>query len=51
MTKEEIMTRLDKIERELFYIDMIDRWTKRDEERHNSLIREKWELKDKLKEM
>ena len=51
MSKNEIKARLEKIEEILFNINMIDHWTREDNERYNKYINEKFALIDKLNEM
>ena len=49
MTKEELKARIEKVKDELFMIDMIDHWSRRDEEDYRNLRRELRELEEKLK--
>lgn len=49
MTRQEIEERLEKVEKILFYIDMIDRWTWQDREDYHTYSKEKRELKEMLK--
>lgn len=49
MTKEELKVRIEKVENELFMINMIDHWSRQDEERYNNLRKEFKSLREKLK--
>ena len=49
MTKEELKARIEKVKNELFMIDMIDHWSRRDEEEYHNFRRELRELEEKLK--
>lgn len=49
MTKEELKARIEKVKNKLFMIDMIDHWSRRDEEEYNSLRKELRNLCEKLK--
>ena len=49
MTREELKARIEKIKDELFMINMIDHWSRRDEEEYNSLRKELESLREKLK--
>ena len=49
MTKEELKARIEKVENELFMINMIDNWSRQDEERYNNLRKELKSLREKLK--
>ena len=48
MTKEEMLARIDKIEAELFMIEMIDHWRAEDREKHSALTKELFELRAKV---
>ena len=50
MSKNEIKARLEEVEEILFNIDMIDHWTREDNERYSKYIKEKYALIDKLNE-
>lgn len=51
MSKNEIKARLEKVEEILFNINMIDHWTREDNERYSKYVNEKFALIDKLNEM
>ena len=51
MSKNEIKARLEKVEEILFNINMIDRWTREDNERYSKYINEKFTLMEELGKM
>lgn len=48
MEKNAIIARLEAIEKELFLLDMVDRWTYWDKQKYNELTTEKAKLKKEL---
>ena len=51
MTKEEIIKRMEEIERDRFFLAMADHWTRADFDRDDKLFKEWLKLKNQLKEM
>ena len=49
--KEEILAKLEEIEKKLFYNDMIDHWTDRDRQERGELLRKKRELLNQLEQI
>jgi len=49
MTKEELKARIEKVKKGLFMINMIDHWSRQDEEEYDNLRKELEDLHEKLK--
>ena len=49
--KEEILQRIEKIEKHLFSLDMIDHWEEDIKEKYNELLNEKLKLEEELEKL